>query len=399
LQKNIVPFIQDSDEELSDVLITECMSTNVKSLMWNGHYVLGASSPLRYEHFLEDVLKGLDYLAVHDLVHRDIKPENIFANPSQMHEDDYDYKIGDFGLIEHITSATNNSGSHYFKAPEVRCSKAQLPNADVYSLYATLVMVKDVQGYRRYSLHASKRPEYPDLSDKDVVTSIEGTRKHPALVKWAKMAEQDPEKRPSAGGLLEEHFRHVGRAQFTRQILQKRRVFKTICRPKYNVAPPLIPPPSATKENAERKRKLYEAALGADNLAQYDATELDALDKGHLNKRQKLDPPDPAVLKSLSDSRLDEWNLAIAREKDNRAFDPDSQIDSNFSEGPLPKKLLFLGHGNAAEHKRADALAPSDALKSHSKNVVPGKSNAKRDKSKKGHAKSGLTSRMGSARV
>jgi serine/threonine protein kinase len=405
VQVNIIAFIQNTEEELSRFLMTEAMSTNVKVLMFDNHYIQHASAALRCDRLSRAVLKALDYLAVHEVVHRDIKPENIFAN---RRGNDYDYKLGDFGLAESIAFAKNDSGSHYFKAPETRFSRPQSPNADVYCLYATLAMVKDVQGYRRYALHESKRPGYPDLNNEDVIAFIEGTRKDPALVKWAKMAEQDPKKRPDAGDVLDEHFPDEGRAPVTQAVIYKRKVFAEICRPKYAVTISKWRSPPETREAAERKRKLEVMAMGADDPAQFDVTKLGNFDTNyghcesetdHPNKKQRVGDPDPEVLKSLTDTQLARHIRAIVEVQQIRAAEAGSIIDTDFSKGFKPDSLSISEYAEAAERKRADALSSGDAPKLISKRAAPGKPNAKKFKSKKGSARSGLTSMLSSARV
>jgi serine/threonine protein kinase len=402
LQVNIIIFILNTDEELSRFLITEKMATNVKTLMFDNHFIQTASAARRCDHFCSSVLKALDYLGVHELIHRDIKPENIFASPSSMHEGDFDYKLGDFGLTESVAFATNDRGSHYFKAPETRSSRAQMPNADVYCLYATLVMIKDVQGFRRYSLPQSTRPEWPDLNNEDVMALIESTRKHPALVKWAKMADQDPQKRPDAGDVLNEYFKDVGRTLVTEQIMYKRKVFAEICRPMYGVATPQSPP--ETREAAERKRKLDMMAMGADNPAQYEVTVLDGIDThhehlesemDHPNKKPRLGDPDPEVLTSLSDTQLDKYILVIRQvQKSRDAY----RIDTNFSKD-VPSSLTLSGYADAVERRRAGVSSPGDDPKFIPRKAVPRKCNARKGNSKKTKSKTGLTSTLESARV
>ena len=63
-----------------------------------------------------------------EIIHRDLNPNNIF-----MHED-YNIKIGDFGISKHCDNTKTNVGTQYYKAPEILLGKVYNNKIDIWAL-------------------------------------------------------------------------------------------------------------------------------------------------------------------------------------------------------------------------------------------------------------------------
>lgn len=104
------------------------------------------------------MLSALDFLAYNGVVHRDVKPPNILYDTTG--EGTYNFYLGDFGLCNKTTIAeTARTGTLLYMAPEVYSSPdpqaisgtGSQAKADVRSLFATMLWILDVNGYRRRS--------------------------------------------------------------------------------------------------------------------------------------------------------------------------------------------------------------------------------------------------------
>lgn len=100
------------------------------------------------EIVLHQMLLALDCIADHNIVHRDLKPENILWEFNE--EGAYHFRLGDFGLSNNPELAVTVAGTEPFMAPEVFHSRKQTGKVDIWSLFATIVWVKNVDNFRRY---------------------------------------------------------------------------------------------------------------------------------------------------------------------------------------------------------------------------------------------------------
>lgn len=88
-------------------------------------------------YILQEVLKGLDYLALEQKFHRDIKAANILVSKSGL------VKLADFGATAQLSDTTKNCstlvGSPQWMAPEVFTEKSYDHRADIWSLGITCI--------------------------------------------------------------------------------------------------------------------------------------------------------------------------------------------------------------------------------------------------------------------
>lgn len=140
----------------------------------------------------QQMLQALDYLAFKGVIHRDLKPENIFY--VEMPDGTRCYKLGDFGLSNRQNMATSvGVGTPIYMAPEIIQGRTQTHKADVWSLYATLAWILDVDGFR----NAQRRSI--DACWQGVLALAS---KSNALSPVRQMATYDVDKRPSAAQML-----------------------------------------------------------------------------------------------------------------------------------------------------------------------------------------------------
>ncbi|KAH8904087.1 kinase-like protein, partial [Coniochaeta sp. PMI_546] len=100
------------------------------------------------EIVLHQMLLALDCIADHNIVHRDLKPENILWEFNE--EGAYHFRLGDFGLSNSPELAVTVAGTEPFMAPEVFHCRKQTGKVDIWSLFATIVWVKNVDNFRRH---------------------------------------------------------------------------------------------------------------------------------------------------------------------------------------------------------------------------------------------------------
>lgn len=140
---------------------------------------------------LIQMLKALECLAKHKVVHRDVKPENILYELSG--DDKYHFRLGDFGLSHDQTLAKTVAGTEPFMAPEVLNKQPQTEKVDIWSLFATIVWLQNIEDFRRRcSLMAvpSIHQWLADLSKIESLRDIGG------------MGKLKPSHRPTAKDLL-----------------------------------------------------------------------------------------------------------------------------------------------------------------------------------------------------
>ncbi|GMR58422.1 hypothetical protein PMAYCL1PPCAC_28617, partial [Pristionchus mayeri] len=86
---------------------------------------------------LNDSLKALSYLSIHNFVHLDIKPANILRSEQGV------YKLADFSVTLDLSkdSSSEEIGSGRYAAPELLGENIFSPKADLYSLAISLSQV------------------------------------------------------------------------------------------------------------------------------------------------------------------------------------------------------------------------------------------------------------------
>ncbi|KAK0705877.1 kinase-like domain-containing protein [Lasiosphaeria miniovina] len=138
------------------------------------------------ETVLRQMLLALQCISKHNIVHRDIKPENILWEYDA--DNKYHFCLGDFGLSNDPKIAKTVAGTEPFMAPEVFHRQAQTTKVDIWSLFATVVWVRNAQfrascsqlgapQIHAWLVHIAMSPEYASIHT---------------------MAQMNPKKRPSA---------------------------------------------------------------------------------------------------------------------------------------------------------------------------------------------------------
>ncbi|KAK3320402.1 kinase-like domain-containing protein [Cercophora scortea] len=145
---------------------------------------------------LRQMLLALQCIASHKIVHRDIKPENILWE-YQDHagaEPGYHFCLGDFGLSNDPKLARTVAGTEPFMAPEVYLRQPQSTKVDIWSLFATVVWVRNTSGFRPTCSQLGAQQIHTWLSR--IATS------HTDYTNIAAMASINPKKRPTASQQL-----------------------------------------------------------------------------------------------------------------------------------------------------------------------------------------------------
>lgn len=97
---------------------------------------------------LHQMLLALACIAEHKIVHRDLKPENVLWEYDG--NGDYHFRLGDFGLSNNPELAVTVAGTEPFMAPEVFHRGKQTEKVDIWSLFATIVWVKNIDNFRHH---------------------------------------------------------------------------------------------------------------------------------------------------------------------------------------------------------------------------------------------------------
>lgn len=104
-------------------------------------------TPERLHTLIRHVSQALQYIHEKNIVHRDVKPKNILV----VEKDTPTFKLGDFGLAEHLTKdeVISTIGTVGFKAPDKRAT----PQSDMWSFAATVfnLISSDVPKPRNYA--------------------------------------------------------------------------------------------------------------------------------------------------------------------------------------------------------------------------------------------------------
>jgi serine/threonine protein kinase len=141
---------------------------------------------------LDQMLLALKCLAEHEMIHRDVKPENILWEYNKKHR--YHFRLGDFGLSHNPKVARTVAGTEPFMAPEILNRKKQTEKVDIWSLFATIVWVRNVDGFRQSCSLQSPAEVHSWLVE---IAQLEDFR----LIR--SMARLKPSQRPTAKELIE----------------------------------------------------------------------------------------------------------------------------------------------------------------------------------------------------
>ena len=141
---------------------------------------------------LRQMLLALQCIASHAIVHRDIKPENIlweYDNRPGQPSCGYHFCLGDFGLSNDPNVACTVAGTEPFMAPEVFHRKTQTTKVDIWSLFATVVWVRNTSQFRSMCSQLGAVQIHSWLVD---ISTL------PEYGRIRMMASMNPRKRPSA---------------------------------------------------------------------------------------------------------------------------------------------------------------------------------------------------------
>lgn len=138
------------------------------------------------------MLRALTCISRHGIVHRDIKPENILWEEDD--DGDYHFCLGDFGLSNSPELAVTVAGTEPFMAPEVFNRGKQTDKIDIWSLFATIVWVRNVDHFRTKCAKTDPRVIHQWLNQ--IATQDEW------FILIQSMASISAKKRPSAKQLL-----------------------------------------------------------------------------------------------------------------------------------------------------------------------------------------------------
>lgn len=136
---------------------------------------------------LRQMLLALQCIASHKIVHRDIKPENILWDYDP--NGDYHFCLGDFGLSNDPKLARTVAGTEPFMAPEVYHRREQSTKVDIWSLFATVVWVRNTQEFRGICGQMGAQQIHGWLVE---------IAREPGYESIRTMASLNPRKRPSA---------------------------------------------------------------------------------------------------------------------------------------------------------------------------------------------------------
>lgn len=147
------------------------------------------------------MLSALDFLACNGVVHRDVKPANILYDTTS--KGNHNFYLGDFGLCHKTTIAESlGTGTKLYMAPELNglgpqeiTGTGSQAKADVWSLFATMLWILNVNGYRERSSAFQTHQEAVEA----VVHAADNSAE---MVNTREMAIYRPELRASAAQML-----------------------------------------------------------------------------------------------------------------------------------------------------------------------------------------------------
>lgn len=147
------------------------------------------------------IIKGLQYLHIHQVMHRDLKSANILIT------DDAIVKLIDFGCSKRINDGEISMsliGSPYWMAPEVALQQGHSYSSDIWSFGCLLIEM------------CTGNPPWSEYSNKavEVIKLISTPEKLPnfpecplallELIKWC--LNRNPEERPTADQVIRHHY-------------------------------------------------------------------------------------------------------------------------------------------------------------------------------------------------
>ena len=142
---NIINIIDYYYDDNFYYIILEKMDGDLNKLLKN-EYKNGMSSNMIRKIF-KQLNSALYILYKKEMCHRDLKPENILYSYTNYDKTDFIVKLGDFGLSTKLSDKseyrTINTGTPYYRAPEVEVEDAKYSNkCDLYSIGVILYKLK-----------------------------------------------------------------------------------------------------------------------------------------------------------------------------------------------------------------------------------------------------------------